>query len=528
MRFLSFMTLTCFLFFSAATAAPKTSETPRIKKILNMRIQDPPITLDWTGLVSLIEAPILINICNGLYSIDYDTKKAIPEIAESVTKSKDLTEYTFTIRKNAKWSDGRQIYAQDFVDAWTRVISPQSTSIYSYYLFEIKNAVEFNSGKVSNLDDVGLKAVSDRVLKVKLKRPNQNWEYNTSFWPLFPIRKDQVEKFGANWWRAGVLISSGAFIFDSNEQGKEIVLRRNPYYVPSGKKALTNVDEVHIYIVGDNKEALEKYETGFFPFLSALPIATMSTSEKRKDYHSIPIARHNALAINSDKYPMNNREFRLAVLEAIDATKLIPPGAVNLRIAKSLIPPPLLGSRHENYVKFNPASAREHLKKSGVVTDKNFQLRLVTIISEPFLSIGRAIQKQLNENLKMNVDLATFQNQEYTTYMNLGDYHASFLTWTAKVLNSQDFLLPYSGLAAHSRVKVPGPFYDQWILEGVQAANPTEAEKDFDEAQKVITNTEGMLNPLFFETSGYLQHDNVSQLEFNQMALPVLKNVILK
>ena len=115
-------------FFTQSLASAKT---------LNVRMTDAPVTLDWNGPSTMLEAPLILNLCEGLFSYEYPSRKLVPAIAESLTKSKDSTEYTFKIRKDAKWSDGKPIVAQDFVDAWLRLLSPQSTSIYIYYLFDL-------------------------------------------------------------------------------------------------------------------------------------------------------------------------------------------------------------------------------------------------------------------------------------------------------------------------------------------------------------------------------------------------------
>jgi oligopeptide transport system substrate-binding protein len=263
-------------------------------KTLNVRLIDPPTTLDWTGQSTFAEAPLILSLCEGLFTYDYSTKKLIPGLAASLKKSKDLTEYTFEIRKDAKWSDGRAIYAQDFVDAWLKLISPQSTSIYSYYLFGVSNAREYNSKQIKATDAVGIKAVSDRTLVVKLKRPAQNWEANTAFWPLFPIRKDLMEKLGTNWWRAGVLVSSGPFIFDSYETGKKAVFKRNPHY----RRSTSNVDEIDFHFIADHDEALKKYESNFFPFLGNLSARIIQERVKRSDYQPVRLLRHFLIAVD--------------------------------------------------------------------------------------------------------------------------------------------------------------------------------------------------------------------------------------
>ena len=493
-------------------------------KILNVRLVDPPVNLDWNGLSTMLEAPLVINLCEGLFTYSYPGGKLVPGIAESLEKSKDLTEYTFRIRKDAKWSDGRAIYAQDFIDAWTRLVSPQATSIYSYYLFDVLNAKEYNAKSVSQASEIGIKAIDDHTLKVKLKRPVKNWEANTAFWPLYPIRKDQIEKYGSNWWRAGVLVSSGPFIFDSYEAGKKVVLKRNPFY----KRYQSNIDEIDFQLVDDQTEALKKYKDGYFDFLWGMPFSATQTLKGGNDYQVMTIMRGHLLGLNTEKYPMSNKEFRLAVLSAIDPKELLPKGANQLTLAQTLIPPPLSGSEKAAVTPYNPKAAREHLKKSGVIMGKGTQIRLLTSIAEPYQSVAKLVQAQLNKNLGLNIELAALQTQEYTAYMNLGDYNATLISWTAKVLSPQDFLLPYSGEAAYNRMHFKNSFYDQWIFEGAQAKTDKDSDAAFFNAQKVIAVDEAVITPLSYEKSANLVRPKVKHLYFNHMGIPILKDVEVK
>lgn len=488
---------------------------------LNVRLVDAPVTLDWNGSATLLEAPFILNLCEGLFNYEYPSGKLIPAIAESLKKSKDFKEYTFKIRKNAKWSDGREIRAQDFVNAWTRLISPQSTSIYSYYLFDVLNAKEFNSKTVQDISNVGFKALDLYTLQVHLKRPVPNWELNTAFWPLFPTRKDQIEKFGVNWWKAGVLISSGPFIFESYEAGKKAVFKRNPEY----KNFHSNIDEVDFYFIPNQDEAVKKYEEKFFDFIWGMPFAVLKRFKSRADYKIQNIMRVHILALNTEKFPMNNREFRKAVLQSIDPKKLIPENANQLHLTETLIPKPLPGSQKRVTLSYNAKEANEHLKKSGIVISKNLKIRILTGIAEPYQSIGKAIQNQLSETLGINSELTAPQSEEYTTYMNLGEYNATLISWTAKVLSPQDFLLPYSGEATYNRMHFSSSFYDQWIYEGIRTTDPVEASNAFYEAQKVLSVTEAVAVPLFTETSSNLVRLTLKRLYFNHLGIPILKDV---
>jgi oligopeptide transport system substrate-binding protein len=478
---------------------------------LHVRIAASPVTLDWTGQVTVADAPLVVNVCEGLFGFEYPAEKLIPAIAGSLKKSKDLTEYTFQIRESAKWSDGRPIYAKDFVDGWQRLLSPQSTSIYSYYLFDIVNAREFNSKKITSFEEVGIRATSDRTLVIKFKYPQKNWEVTTSFWPLFPVRKDLIEKFGNNWWRAGTLVSSGPFIFSSFEPGKKATLKRNPYY----RKTVSNIKEVEVDFLLDQDEAIKKYNNKYYPFITGIRAEKYL---KNKNFHPIPLLRHYVIAMNAERFPFNNKYFRLAILSSIDREKMMPQEYTQFKKAKELIPTVLFNNNEDLTVPYNPKLAKEYLSKSGVILSKGFKISFLTGLSEPFYEVSKKIASQIETNLGIPVDTLAFKNQEFETFSNLGEYNMLMLSWTAKVRTAQDFLFPYSvGYSAHNRTHYSNADYDQAIETG-----------EFKRAQLIIAKENAVIHPLFFEKTGFLAHSNIKNIYFDHRGLPLLKDAIQK
>ncbi|MBU6154185.1 MAG: peptide ABC transporter substrate-binding protein [Bdellovibrionales bacterium] len=494
---------------------------PARGKTLNIPLMDAPVSLDWNGLSTMIEAPLILNLNEGLFGYGANSNTPVPALAESLEKSSDLTEYTFKIRKNAKWSDGRPVLAGDFANAWMRLISPQSVSIYIYYLFDILNAKEFNRKEISDPSLVGIKVSDDHTLKVILNRPYADWERTTAFWPLFPIRKDQIEKHGANWWRPGVLVSSGPFVLESYEAGRSVVLKRNPHY-PAPK---SDIDTLDFRISSDREEMIRKFKSGLFEFLWGMPTEMLRKSLPDTKPTELDLLRGHLLALNTAKFPMNNLEFRKALLKSVSTEKILPPDSSHLIPIKTFIPPPLAGSDGVAAFVFTPKEAKEHIRKSGVLRNSKLRIRILTSLSEPFFSIGKNIQTELARNLGVNVDLAAHQARDLTTYMNLGDYDATLITWTAKVFSPQDFLLPYSKDATYNRMNYSSKTFENRIAEGIRAKSRKEASRKFLEAQSILSLTDAVALPLFREKTGFVTNSRIKQIQFNHMGIPILKSV---
>ena len=479
---------------------------------LRLSFANSPQTLDWTGQTNVSNAGTVINVSEGLFEVKYPSEVLVPAIAKSVSKSKDFKTYTFEINDHALWSDGKPIHAQDFVDGWKRVINPQSTSIYTQYFFNIVNAQNFHSGKIKNFDEVGVSAPSDRTLVVKLNTPEKNWENKTAFWPFFPVRSDKIEKFGIDWWRAGTMVSSGPFIFESFEPGKKIILKRNPKY---REKIDSNVDTVEINVNPNREELMSDFESGRIHLISDFDEEKV---KYRKKLLTIPLKRHYVIMLNTERFPMNNRYFRMAILSSIDAKSLISKSSIRFRVAESFIPPELLKSKEKLSIAFDPAKAKEYLKKSGVILNKEMRLNFPSGIGEPFATISKTIAEQIEKTLGIPVNVPLMNSNEFETYSSLGEFSLVLVSWSAKLKTEKDFL---------------NPFYTAYGMKTVSRFKSDEFNSAFEKdelirAQKILSIENAVSNPLFFEKGFYMTNDKIKNLQFDSKGLPILKYVTFK
>jgi oligopeptide transport system substrate-binding protein len=479
---------------------------------LRMALSEQPTTLDWTGAVNVASAPLVVNLNAGLFEPGENTGTLVPVLAESLTKSKDLKTYTFKIRKTAKWSDGRPVYAKDFVDAWQRVLLPNSSSIYYYYFYDILNAREFHERKIDRFEDVGIQAIDDLTLQVKLSKPQKTWESNTAFWPFFPVRKDLIEKHGNNWWHAGTLITSGPFILSSMETGKRAVLKRNPYFPKTG----SNVDAIEADFSNDLDTISKKFKNGTYPFISQF---NDSENTHSKQYRSYPLLRHHALIFNTIRFPSSNRNLRKAIIASIQRKELLGDFKGRFQIAESLIPPTMLKSKEIVSAEYNKDMATNFLENSGLIIDKSVKITMIASMSEPQLSVSKKIAQQVESTLKIPVNLLVLNNKELETNFNLGDYSMTVTSWTAKVQTPRDFLIPYSShYFANNRARYSNEFYNEQVIQD-----------ELVRAQQILSVDDAVVHPLFFENAGYLMNEKkIKKLRFNHIGIPILKNIQLQ
>ena len=330
-----------------------------------------------------------------------------------------------------------------------------------------------------------------------------------------------MEKYGNNWSKPGVMVSNGPYILDSYDVGKEMVLKKNPFY----SKPVEN-NEVHIYFSLDHEKTLKMYQEGFFPFIHSSPETEKIKLSKRL---KVPTLQHFSMTVNAKKYPMNSRDFRQAIFQSINIREVLKQvKGENLVYADNLIPPPLRASSTSIVPSFNPTEAKKALAKAGFIKGKKAKLQILTRLVDPFPQLGNAIKDQITKNLGLNVELSELRAADYSTYAALHDYDLTIINWVGKTPEAQDFLKPYSPTTSNSRLIFDNVFFPQLLNEGMYSKDKKEAQDAFDRAQKLYIQDESVVYPLAFGQEIFYSRPEVEQIRFDHMSFPIYKSIKLK
>ena len=141
------------------------------KQIFHYGNGSEPQGLDPHIVTGVPEHHILISLCEGLTISNPLGGENLPGAAESWSVSDDGKTYIFNLRKNGKWSNGDNVTAADFVWSWQRILTPSLGSQYPDSLYYLVGAEDFHTGLIDDFDTVGIKALDDYTLEIKLKDP---------------------------------------------------------------------------------------------------------------------------------------------------------------------------------------------------------------------------------------------------------------------------------------------------------------------------------------------------------------------
>jgi oligopeptide transport system substrate-binding protein len=172
-----------------------------------------PATLDHHRTSTVAEANLIRDLYEGLVVIAPDGE-TVPGVAESWEQSEDGLTYTFTLREDARWSNGDPVTAGDFVFAYRRIMDPATAAGYASILFPIANAQAINAGDMA-VEELGARAVDDRTLEITLANPTPYFLDLLTHQTGMPLHPPTVEEHGDQFTRAGTLVTNGAYMLES-------------------------------------------------------------------------------------------------------------------------------------------------------------------------------------------------------------------------------------------------------------------------------------------------------------------------
>ncbi|MEK9627493.1 MAG: peptide ABC transporter substrate-binding protein [Nitrospinota bacterium] len=485
-----------------------------------MTIKNEPPALDASLATDSVSFTILTNLMEGLTQYDADLNP-IPAIAKRWEYSNEGTTITFYLREDAVWSDGKKVTAEDFEYSWKRLLAPETAAQYAYFLFDIKNAFEYNMGKLKDPDQVGVKAIREDVLEVTLKKPVVYFPSITTFMVTFPLRKDVIEKYGDDWTEPENIVTNGPYLLKEWEHEYKLVLKANSKHY-EGKP---EINEVQIFVVQEPTTALTLYETGELDYIELPPIA-IPHYKKSPEYRNKPQLRGYYYGFNVKKPPMDNVLVRRALAHAINRSlipKILKGGELP---SSSWVPKGMFGYNEGIGSKFDPEKARALLAEAGYPGGKDFpKVTAVFNTESKNRLIGAFIQEQWKKHLNIDVE---FENQEWKVFLSQLDLDPPQifrLGWGADFPDPDNFMNLFISTSGNNRLKWANANYDQLIAKGSTLKNPKDRQKVYDEAQVLLTETDVPMVPLFVTAQNLLVKPHVRGLKTNAMELLYLKRI---
>src|SRR6202048_1941242 len=298
-------------------------------KILLITVGSEPRTLDPQAAQGVTEHHIIMAMIEGLVapSID-DQAKVVPGMADRWEHNDDYSVWTFHIGGDRKWSNGDPVTAEDFVFSYKRMLTASFGAQYAENLFILKGAEEYYRGKITDFDQVGVKALDPHTLRIEVVGPTPYLLSLVQHDSWLPVNPKAILSFGnidtrdSKWTRAENYIANGPFKMKSWRPNDVIEVVRNPLYWDAANVKLNGINFFSIENLNTQERAFQAgqlHKTDQVP-LDKVPFSPRTHSDLLRidPYEGVYFYR-----INVARKPLDNPNIRLALNLAVDRDAIV-------------------------------------------------------------------------------------------------------------------------------------------------------------------------------------------------------------
>lgn len=489
-----FQTFFIFLIFLLIISCTK--ETKKIKDELTVNLGyelqsiDPAINDETYGFIYINHA------FEGLLTKDINGK-IVGGSSDKWEISEDKLKYTFHIREDAKWSDGKKLTADDFVYSYRRVVDPKTASPIAYLMYYIKNAKDINMGK-KPIESLGVTAVDENTLTIELENPTLYFEDILASGGCYvPVREDIINKYGDDWtWKPESYIGNGAYKMTERKPDELIAFELNTNYWDYKNQVAKKINFV---LIADEYISLNAVRTGDVDFsINAPPIGEIESLIKENLMAVSDIIGVYYLDLNNKDKTLSDKRVRKALSLAIDRNYIVSNiGHGKLIAAESFVPPVVKGveksfrEESSNFIIANNYSnniieAKKLLAEAGYPNGENFPILEVKVSSGFYTTVLEAIQDMWKNNLNIDVVVRTEESKITLPFRQSGKYQIARTSWTG---DYNDPLTMLQIMTSESDINYSGfsnERYDYLINFATTSTNEKDRMEALKEAEAIL------------------------------------------
>ncbi|XPL50590.1 oligopeptide ABC transporter substrate-binding protein OppA [Enterobacter cloacae subsp. cloacae] len=466
-------------------------------------------SLDPHKIEGVPESNVNRDLFEGLLVTDVEGHPA-PGVAEK-WENKDFKVWTFHLRKDAKWSDGTPVTAEDFVYSWQRLANPNTASPYASYLQygHIANIDDIIAGK-KPVTDLGVKAIDANTFEVTLSEPVPYF-YKLLVHPsVSPVPKSAVEKFGEKWTQPANIVTNGAYKLKDWVVNERMVLERNPQYWDNAK---TVINQVTYLPISSEVTDVNRYRSGEIDMTyNNMPIELFQKLKKEipKEVHVDPYLCTYYYEINNQKAPFTDVRVRTALKLALDrdiiVNKVKNQGDLP---AYSYTPPYTDGMKlvEPEWFKWSQEKRNEEAKKllaeAGYTADKPLTFNLLYNTSDLHKKLAIAVASIWKKNLGANVKL---ENQEWKTFLDTrhqGTFDVARAGWCADYNEPTSFLNTMLSDSSNNTAHYKSPAFDKLIAETLQVTDDAKRADLYAKAEQQLDKDSAIV-PVYYYVNARL------------------------
>ncbi|MGB5133092.1 MAG: peptide ABC transporter substrate-binding protein [Steroidobacteraceae bacterium] len=473
---------------------------------------------------------ILRDCYEGLVSMAPDGS-TIPGAAESWSISEDGRSYTFRLRKNARWSNGDPVVAEDFAFAFRRLVNPKTASQYALMLEPVVNATDIVAGRKPP-ETLGVSAPDDTTFIVQLAEPSSYFLAMLSHPSTFPINRRTLAARGQDFARPGFAVTNGAFVPTDWQIVSHIVAVRNRHYWNDAATRLASVRYVH---VADPTTELTRFRAGDLDLTYTVPPGELRRLEKELpgQVHVAPHVGVYYYGFALDLPPFRGAQaLRRALSMAIDreilTTQVLGDGE---RPAYSWVPPGIAGYEPPTFAwsglskEARLAEARRLYAEAGYSRERPLVVELRTSKSPVHDRIALAVTAMWKEALGVE---ASFRSEDFRVLKQAIDARETVLfrgSWIGDYNDAYSFLQVLKGGFGINLPRYRNVAYDQALADASRSSGD-ERVQYLSAAERQLLDDVPLI-PLYFYVSKHLVSPRVTGWYSNVMNVTYSKDLAL-
>lgn len=495
------------------------------EKVLLLGNGAEPKSLDPQLVTSVGDSNIMRALFEGLVTF-HPSEDAVaePGVAERWEANEDFTEWTFHLRPDARWSNGDPVTAEDFAYAYQRILEPDFASPYASMLTNfLAGAEAFNKGDSEDFSSVGVEALDERTLRLRLVGPTDYFPEILKHTTWLPVHRPTVEKFGAmtdrftNWQRPGNHVGNGAFQLDDWRINDAVEVVPNPHYWDAETVELEKI----VFKPASPYTEERAFRDGQLHYTYTLPSSLIEWYRENRPevLRTEPYAGIYFYRCNVEEPPLDDPRVRKALALSIDRRSLVENVTLGGQTPAHGYTPPFEGVYDSpDRVGFDPERARALLAEAGYPGGEGFPgFEILINTSEDHRSIAEAIQAMWKEHL--GISGVEINNQEWKVFqqtLHAIKYEMARSGWIGDYVHPTTFLTMWRTGDTNNETHWSNENYDRLIAESLQATDPEERLAKLHAAEEILLEEMPVI-PLYWYTRVYLLRPEVKN--WNPMVL---------
>lgn len=462
------------------------------------------------------------------------------ESYEKVVNDDGTVTYTFKIRSDARWSDGKPVTAGDFVYSWQRLVTPETAADYNYMIDSVVNANEIMAGDMDPTE-LAVSAPDDSTFVVTLTSDLPYFLEVCAFPATFPVRQDVTTKEDGtpnDQWTFDVAtyLCNGPYKLTAWNHNSEIVMEPNEQYYDV---ANLGPDKITFKLMDDQNAMLSGFNSGELDFIEDVPQAELPDLIASGDLKIVDYIGTYYVCYQTQKAPFDDPRVRQAFTLAVNRTfivdKVTQAGQVP---ANGFVPAGVYdaaGSTGDDFrtvggayysiegdadysYEANCEKARELLAEAGYPNGENFPVvEYLYNTSDAHKAVAEALQNMWETELGVKV---TLNNQEWAVFLQTrkdGNYSIARNGWIADYNDPMSFLDMWLTGGGNNDAQYANADYDAKIQEAKNTTDPAARMQLMHDAEDIIMGQDWALNPLYFYTQKYMLSDRVGGMFYTPL-----------